>query len=84
MKILSGMRKWIGVDLVSAYDAELMSLRDRAASLLAAGVHAADEGAGWLKRMEVVSEDGEMGDNRNSEGSTDLPDTGRVLTRSGP
>ena len=40
--------------------AERMSLSDGAASLLAAGVHAADEGAGCLKRLEVMDEGGEM------------------------
>ena len=39
-----------------------MSLSDRAASLLAAGVHAADEGAECLKRQEVLDEGGEMRD----------------------
>ena len=43
-------------------DAERMSKCDRAASLLAAGVHAADEGAGCLKRQEVFDEGAEMRD----------------------
>ena len=37
-------------------NAERMSLSDRAASLLAAGVNAAYEGAGCLKRLLVVVE----------------------------
>ena len=53
---LAGMRKGNGVDLVSAHHAERMSMSDGAASLLAAGVHAAVEGAGCLKRLDVVGE----------------------------
>ena len=37
-------------------NAERMSMSDGAASLLAAGVHAADEGAGCLERQEVSSD----------------------------
>ena len=57
------MRKGNGVDLVSAHHAERMSNCGRAASLLAAGVHAADEGAECLKRQEVLDEGGKTGDN---------------------
>ena len=61
-------------------NAERMSMSDGAASLLAAGVHAADEGAGCLKRQEVLDEGGEMRDSTKLGGmaSTGLPDHGRV------
>ena len=77
---LAGMRKGNGGDLVSAHHAERLPLSDRADSLLAAGVHAADEGAGCLKRREVMDEEGERGDSTKLGGmaSTGLPDHGRV------
>ena len=61
-------------------NADRMSKGDRAASLLAAGVHAADEGAGCLIRREVLDEGGEMRDITKLGGvaSTGLPDHGRV------
>ena len=61
-------------------NAERMSKCDGAASLLAAGVHAADEGAGCLKRQEVLDEEVRRETTRNSEGlaSAGLPDHGRV------
>ena len=43
-------------------DAERVSLSEGTASLLAAGVHAADECTGCLKRLEVMDEEGEMRD----------------------
>ena len=57
-----GMWKGNGGDLVSAHHAKRMSLCDRFASLLAAGVPAAEEGAGCLRRLEVIDEGGEMRD----------------------
>ena len=67
-------------------NAERMSECDKAASLLAAGVHAADEGAGCLERQEVLDEGGEMRDSTKLGGvaSTGLPEHERVMTRSGP
>ena len=71
-------------------NAERMSLSDGAASLLAAGVHAADEGAGCLKRREVLSEGVKMRDSTKLGGlsmtSTGQPEHERVVlvTRSGP
>ena len=41
-------------------NAERVSLRYRAASFLASGVHAADEGARCLKRLEVMDKEGEL------------------------
>ena len=65
-----------------------MSMSDGAASLLAAGVHAADEGAECLERQGVWDEGGEMRDSTKLGGlsltSTGPPEHERVMTRSGP
>ena len=61
-------------------NAERMSMSDGAALLLAAGVHAADEGARCLEGQEVLDEGGEMRDSTKLGGmaSTGLPDHGRM------
>ena len=47
-------------------------------------MHSADEGAGCLKRLEVIDKGGEMRDSTEGWASVGLPDHEHVLTRSGP
>ena len=63
---LSELRK--GLISCPHTNAERMSMGDGAALLLAAGVHAADEGAGCLKRLEMIDEEGEMRDSKKLGG----------------